>query len=278
MTDDATSIMIAKILTAPGPVLAASTNQHVWTMTAHARAKVGPIFLFDLQYVSGLPQFPQAWWLNPLATVGSVEAAARLTSHFMSGVGHSDLAGSAIAHATRTLRNNLLAASCGRKTLRDVVAWVTSRSEEPAAFLEEAGYSAQAWSLRSTLSLRTRSSDAVFSIVSTAIGCLKRESLLRWVTPPSTWIDPPRSLDAVVEVNLWSLVTGPTDAHPTVYLLYREGRDSGRPVASAIIGELVHLAVQAASARGGRLDPPVTIAFDTRGTPEVRESFGIRMN
>ncbi|TVT61971.1 hypothetical protein FNH05_01690 [Amycolatopsis rhizosphaerae] len=265
MSDEAASGMIRKILTAPGPVLAASTNPDVWAMTAPRRAEIGPIFLFDLQCVGGLPRLPQSWWLDPLATVGSVVAAARFTSHFTHGVNHPGLADPAVAQtAATTLRHNLLAAACGSRTLRDVLVWVASRSEEPVAFLEESGYTAQASGLRSTLDLAARSSETVFSIVSSMIGCLQNESLLRRVTPPSTWVDPPKSVDAVVELDLWSLITARTDAHPTVYLLYREGADSMRPVVSAIVGELVHVAVQAARVRGGRLDPPVTIALDAR--------------
>lgn len=264
MNCEPASDMVREILTAPGPVLVASTSPDVWAMTAHRRAEIGPIFLFDLQHVSGLPRWPQAWWLDPLATVRSVGAAARLTTHFLRGVQHPGLASPAVAQAAaRTLRNNLLAAACRRKTLRDVLVWVTTRSEEPAALLEESGYSAQAASLHSTLSLLTTSSEAVFSVVATAIACLQSESLLRWFTPPSTWIGHPTPEDPVAEINLWGLITGPAEAHPTVYLLYRDGEDSARPAVSAIAGELVHLAVQASCARGARLDPPVTIACGT---------------
>src|SRR5262249_39933174 len=52
------------------------------------------------------------------------------------------------------------------------------------------------------------------------------------------------------------------EQHPTVYLLSREGEGSGRPVVAAIVGELIEIAVQAATARGGRLDPPVTLQLD----------------
>ncbi|WP_018687059.1 type IV secretory system conjugative DNA transfer family protein, partial [Actinokineospora enzanensis] len=80
--------------------------------------------------------------------------------------------------------------------------------------------------------------------------------------PPQTWEKPPDDPDSLPELNLWSLITQVGDRHPTVYLLSREGEGSGRPVVAAIVGELIEVAVQAASARGGRLDPPITLQLD----------------
>jgi len=72
--------------------------------------------------------------------------------------------------------------------------------------------------------------------------------------------DPPRRDLPCLE--LWKLVTAVGARHPTVYLLSREGEASGRPVVAAIVGELIEVAVQAASARGGRLDPVITLSLD----------------
>ncbi len=255
--------VIPEIISAPGTVVATSNKPDVWVLSAGMRAKIGPVWLFDPQRIT---YQEQGFWWNMLATVRDVESASRVASYFMrevGGGGGTDRADPFFTPAAaKTLRQLLLAAASSKHTLRDVVLWVATRSEEPAVYLARAGYNAQAASLRSTLELPPETKGGIFEGVSTALACLDSEALLRWITPPETWEDPPQDPNSVRELNLWSLITKPGDRHPTVYLLSREGEGSGRPVVAAIVGELIDVCVQAASARGGRLDPPVTLPLD----------------
>jgi hypothetical protein len=257
--------VVPDIIAAPGPVVATSNKPDVWVLTSSVRAKKGPVWLFDPQRIT---YQPQGFWWNPLSAVRDVESAARMASYFMREVGGGSGGGTDRADpfftpaSSKTLRQLLLAAASSGRTLRDLVLWVATRSEAPAVYLERAGYAAQAVSLRSTLELPPETKGGIYEGVSTALACLDSESLLRWVTPPSTWEDPPRNQASVPELNLWSLITTVGDRHPTLYLLSREGEGSGRPVVAAIVGELIDVAVQAASARGGRLDPPITLQLD----------------
>ena len=255
--------VVPEILGAPGLVLATSNKPDVWVLTGGLRARVGDCWLFDPQRITYQPQ--RFWW-NPLRLVGDVEAAARLASYFMREVGggtggRTDRADPFFTPAAaKTLRQLLLAAACSDHNIRDVVRWVATRAEEPAVFLERGGFAAQAVSLHSTLELPPETKGGIFEGVSTALACLDSEALLRWVTPPDTWATPPAQ--PVPELDLWSLITPIGQRHPTLYLLSREGEGSGRPVVAAIVGELIDVAVQAASARGGRLDPPITLQLD----------------
>lgn len=256
--------VVPDILAAPGPVVATSNKPDVWVLTAMLRAKVGPVWLFDPQRIT---YQAQGFWWNPLKSVRDVESAARMASYFMrevgGGSGSADRADPFFTPAAaKTLRQLLLAAACSGHTLRDVVLWVATRAEEPAVYLERGGFATQSASLRSTLELPPETKGGIFEGVSTALACLDSESLLRWVTPPQTWENPPDDPDSVPELNLWALITQVGDPQPTVYLLSREGEGSGRPVVAAIVGELIDVAVQAASARGGRLDPPITLQLD----------------
>lgn len=257
--------VVPEILAAPGPVVATSNKPDVWLLTAGLRARVGPVWLFDPQRITYQPQ--DFWW-NPLTCIRDVESAARMASYFMREVGGGTAGGRDRADpfftpaAAKTLRQLLLAAACSGHTLRDVVLWVATRAEEPAVFLDRGGFTAQGASLRSTLELPPETKGGIFEGVSTALACLDSESLLRWVTPPATWQQPPDDPTAVPELDLWSLITRVGDRHPAVYLLSREGEGSGRPVVAAIVGELIEVAVQAATARGGRLDPPITLQLD----------------
>ncbi|CAL9677694.1 hypothetical protein SUDANB95_08021 (plasmid) [Actinosynnema sp. ALI-1.44] len=256
--------VVPEILAAPGPVLATSNKPDVWILTAGLRAKVGQVWLFDPQRIT---YQPQTFWWNPLRLVRDVESAARLTTYFMREVGGgSEIADGAdpffTRASTKTLRQLMLAAAVSGRTLRDVVLWVATRAEDPAVYLERAGFGAQAASLRSTLELPPETKGGIYEGVSTALTCLDSEALLRWVTPPATWDDPPENPDSFPELDLRSLITRVGDRHPTVYLLSREGEGTGRPVVAAIVGELIEICFRAAGANGGRLDPPVNLILD----------------
>lgn len=258
--------VVPEILAAPGTVVATSNKGDVWSLTAGLRAKVGPTYLFDPNRIT---YQPQRFWVNLLSYVHDVESAARLAAYFMREVGDDPGSGGRAdpfftPAAAKTLRQILLGAACATpaRTLRDVALWVATRSEEPAYYLEQSGYSTQAAALRATLELAPETRGGIYEGVATAIACLDSEPLLRWVTPPSTWEQPPNDPSQIAELDLWSLITRPGDAHPTVYLLTREGQGTGRPLVAAIVGELFYVASQAAAARGGRLDPPMTVQLD----------------
>lgn len=258
--------VVPEILAAPGTVVATSNKGDVWALTQGLRARVGPVYLFDPNKIT---YQPQRFWLNLLSYVHDVESAARLASYFMREVGDDPSSGGRAdpfftPAAAKTLRQILLGAACATppRTLRDVSLWVATRSEEPAFYLERAGYSTQAAALRATLELAPETRGGIYEGVATAIACLDSEPLLRWVTPPTTWEQPPDDPAAIAELDLWSLITRPGAQHPTVYLLTREGQGTGRPLVAAIVGELFYIASQAAAARGGRLDPPMTVQLD----------------
>lgn len=257
--------VVPEILTAPGAVIATSNKSDVWSLTAGLRAKVGPVYLFD---PSGITFQPQAWWIDLLASVTDYESSARLAAYFMSevggGVGRTERADPFFTPASAALLQQLvLAAACANLTFRDVVSWVATRSEEPAAHLEAAGYSEQAVALRSTTELPWETRGGIYQGVATALACLQSERVLRWITPPHTWKQPPADPASVPRLDLWTLIPAPAATrHPTLYLLCREGAGSARPIVAAIVGELFEVATRAASARGGRLDPPLTVPLD----------------
>ncbi|WP_158886251.1 type IV secretory system conjugative DNA transfer family protein [Amycolatopsis anabasis] len=257
--------VVPEIISAPGTVVATSNKGDVWALTAGLRAMVGPVFLFDCNQIT---YQPQTFWWNPLGGVIDVESASRMAAYFMREVGGGAGGGADRADpfftpaAEKTLRQILLAAAVSKRSLRDVVAWVATRSDEPAVQLDRHGFSRQGDSLRATLELPPETRGGVYEGVATAIACLDSENLLRWVTPPKTWEQPPQDPKSIKELNLWELITRPGDQHPTLYLLTREGQGSGRPIVAAIVGELFNVAFRAAAANGGRLDPAMTVQLD----------------
>ncbi|MFJ5984427.1 TraM recognition domain-containing protein [Lentzea sp. NPDC092896] len=257
--------VVPEILGAPGAVIATSNKSDVWALTAELRAKVGPVYLFDPARITFQPQ---QWWLDLLASVTDYESSARMAAYFMSevggGSGRTERADPFFTPASATLLEQLLLASASAGlTLRDVVSWVATRSDEPAMHLERAGYLEQAVALRATTELPWETRGGIYQGVATALSCLQSETVLRWVTPPNTWKKPPAEPTSIPQLDLWNLITDPGAAqHPTLYLLCREGAGSARPIVAAIVGELIDIAIRAASARGGRLDPPLTVPLD----------------
>ncbi|SFQ30964.1 type IV secretory system conjugative DNA transfer family protein [Amycolatopsis rubida] len=257
--------VVPEILSAPGTVVATSNKGDVWALTAGLRALAGEIYLFDCNHIT---YQPQTFWWSPLAGVSDVESASRMAAYFMREVGGGAGGGTDRADpfftpaAEKTLRQILLAAAVSGHSLRDVVHWVSTRSDEPAVQLDRHGFGGQGDSLRATLELPPETRGGVYEGVATAISCLDSEALLRWVTPPLSWQEIPKDPGLIRELNLWDLITRPGDAHPTLYLLTREGQGSGRPIVAAMVGELCNVAFRAAAANGGRLDPPMTLQLD----------------
>src|SRR5437660_718034 len=76
-----TTLSIPYVLSAPGAVVATSNKADLWAATAQIRAASGSmVWLFDPQLITGSRQ---RWWWNPLAGLGTVEAAHRLAAHFV---------------------------------------------------------------------------------------------------------------------------------------------------------------------------------------------------
>lgn len=64
-------------------------------------------------------------------------------------------------------------------------------------------------------------------------------------------------------LDLWRLIAPPGPEGPiTLYLLSKESDPTARPVLTLLTEQLLEAAQQGASARGGRLDPPLTLTLD----------------
>ncbi|WP_223198866.1 type IV secretory system conjugative DNA transfer family protein [Solihabitans fulvus] len=256
--------VVPEVLSACGVVVATSNKPDVWQLTRSLREEVGETFTFDPQRVV---HAEQTFWVNLLRYVRDVDSAARLAKPFMQEVGggsgqatlRSDPFFTTAAEDTLTLL--LLAAGVGLKNLRDVLIWVANRSHAPAGILDQQGFPALGAMLRGTLDLPPETRGGVFANVLAALGSLRSESNLRWVTPPNTWQLPPRS-GQVVELDMWELIASGHSRPATLYLLSREGEGTARPIITAFVKELLTLMTEAARARGGRLDPPATVVLD----------------
>lgn len=260
--------VVPAILSAPGPVIATSNKVDAYTLTIGPRAELGRCFVADPQGIAGVEQ---SWWWNPLADIKDLADAGHLVAHFSRtvGAGNSNDANPFFTRgAERLLAQLVLAASCSpERSLRDVRKWLATQASEPVGLLEDGGFTEVAEGLQGLREAPAETRGGLFETALTALGALESESVARLVTPPSTWRYPPRV--PVEEFDPWRFLVGDrTDStgnpvpRDTLYLLTREGAGSGAPIVAALVDHLLRTAGQAATAQGGRLDPPLRPVLD----------------
>ena len=282
------ALVVPAVLSAVGPVVTTSNKVDVYTLTVGLRAQVGRVFVLDPQRICGAEQ---TWWWNPLAGITDMADAQYLVTHFSQtvGAGHERADPYFTKGAERLIGQLFVAAAHSGATLRDVLDWLATRSEAPVGLLRRAGLPAVARGLQGTLEAPPDQRGGLYETALTALGCLESEAVLRYVTPPHTWLTPPRatSMEPIAEFDPWRFLVGyqTLDGVPqpydTLYLLTREGAGTGAPVVAALVDHLLRTAAQAATARGGRVDPPVRAVLDEaanicpiRNLPDLYSYFG----
>lgn len=281
------AVVVPAVLSAPGPVITTSNKVDVYTLTVGLRAQVGRVFALDPQGIAGAEQ---TWWWNPLKGMRDTSDAQHLVTQFSQTVG----AGSEradpyfTAGAERLLGQLILAAAWSGPaySLRNVRRWIATRSEEPVALLQRADMLDVAEALQGTIEAPPDQRGGLYETAATALRCLESEAVARYVTPPETWLEPPRV--PIEEFDPWRFVVGyDNDEHgrasprDTLYLLTREGAGTGAPIVAALVDHLLRTTAAAASARGGRVDPPVRAVLDEaanicpiRNLPDLYSYFG----
>jgi type IV secretion system protein VirD4 len=269
------ALVVPAVLSAPGPVITTSNKVDVYSLTVGMRSQMGRVFVLDPQGIAGAEQNPgiQRWWWNALAGIRDMADAQYLVGHFSRtvGSGHERADPYFTRGAERLLGQLMVAAAVSgpRYSLRNVRRWLATQSEEPVGLLHGSGMPDMAEGLQGTIEAPNDQRGGLYETALTAISCLESEAVARYVTPPSTWNEPPESPELVEELDPWRFVVGyrkdprgipiPTD---TLYLLTREGAGTGAPVVAALVDNLLRITAQAATARGGRVDPPVRAVLD----------------
>jgi hypothetical protein len=204
------TLLASAVLNAPGAVITTSTKADTYHLTQAARAKRGDVFLFDPhglvagraagESADGAPR--QSWWCDLLGAITGLDDALRLVGHFFGpGIG---VHGYFSFGAQRLAGELALAAAYGGGSLREVRAWLTTRSDEPVELLRQVGVHAVADRLSDTLNAPVDQRDALYETAGSAMRGLESEAITRFVSPPHTWAQPPR--DPVVELDLQQLV------------------------------------------------------------------------
>ncbi len=242
-------VAVPQVLDAPGAVVATSNKADLWALTSEARSKdTGErVWVFDPQRIA---QVGQSWWWNPLRGVTTVEAAQRLTSHFIAevqGDRHHEFWSSA---AEDVLASLFLAAGSSGRTLADVYDWLNRPTNPvPVDLLREHGHAASAGGLAGRQAGAVETREGVFETARVAAKCLRDPAIMAWVTPP------PFDLD---EFD----TAGFAATRQTLYLLTKEAAGGAAPLVAAFADRVMQDATALAERRGGRLDPPLVVMLD----------------
>jgi type IV secretory pathway TraG/TraD family ATPase VirD4 len=283
-----TAFAIPVILDAPGPVLATSNKADLFTDSAGSRRAQGRVWVFDPQRVALTEQ--QMTW-NPLDVVHTVDDARRLSSHFMQEIAPGGRDGDFWSSAALGLLSSLiLAAAAGGRDLRSVWEWLNDSADpEPARLLADAGLRAPASGLRGRQGGATETREGIYETARTAAQCLESDTIMRWVTgstdlhepqpPPPTNIHATSDRFDPARFDPARFVTS-TD---TLYLMSKEDAGSAQPLVAALTDQVLHAAIAASEAAGGRLDPPLTCVLDeaanvckVRELPKLYSHLGSR--
>ncbi|MGC1512089.1 MAG: TraM recognition domain-containing protein, partial [Acidimicrobiales bacterium] len=238
-----------QVLAAPGAVLATSNKADLWALTASARRRSTDArdWVFDPQRIAGTTQ---TWWWNPLAGVTTVEAAQRLTAHFIAEVRGDRQREFWSSAAEDVLASLFLAAGSTGRTMVDVYDWLNrTTSPIPVDLLRLGGHVASANGLQARQSGAVETREGVFETARVAAKCLRDPNIMAWVTPPPVELE---EFDAA----------GFAATRETLYLLTKDGAGGAAPLVAAFADRVMQDATRLAERRGGRLDPPMVAVLD----------------
>ena len=244
--------VIPWILDAPGAVVTTSTRPDNLAVTMNARAKGGPVAIFDPQHLAGLPDSLR--W-SPVRGCERPQTAMVRARGLAAGSGWTGLSDSAFwAGQTETaLRCLLHAAALDGRGAADLYRWAssTNAAEQAVRVLKNAVDAAPGWAetLGALVYIDPRSSDSIWLGVRQSLAGLADPDVVASLTPRARdTFDPEAFL---------------RDAG-TLYVL---GSSVGTASCASLIASLVEditetARMMAAQAPHGRLDPPLLLALD----------------
>ena len=236
-----------QLLSAPGAVVATSNKVDLWALTHTARAQRGTCWVFDPQRIALVPQ---TWWWNPLRGVTTVEAAQRLTAHFIAEIRGDREREFWSSAAEDVLASLFLAAGSSGRTLADVYDWLNRPANPtPVDLLRQHGHVASANGLAGRQAGAPETREGVYETARTAAKCLRDPNIMAWVTPPPTQL---------TEFDPGSFA----QTHDTLYLLTKDSAGGAAPLVAAFADRVMVEATGVAERRGGRLDPPLLVVLD----------------
>ncbi|MBF6339758.1 TraM recognition domain-containing protein [Nocardia abscessus] len=276
---------IPAVLSAWGPCLATSNKPDLYRHTVYGREQRGRIWLCDLQAVTGRVEC--GFWVNLLTQVTTLPAARKLAGFFVSAAsGSASQSANAKVDsyfdggAQELLSLYLYAAACAGGDLLHVAEWLgKDQDQTPALILRHYGHHRSADRILESQGLYARQRDGLYDMARRFLNVLSDEGYARMITPPQRVLLAVRE-ETDAKTRKTGVVIGKTKqdrthdlpqfepadfvtSSDTLYALSMAGPDGATPLTSALVGQILEAALDAARARpDGRLAVPMLAVLD----------------
>jgi type IV secretion system protein VirD4 len=245
-------LVIPMILDAPGPVITTSTRPDNLAVTLSARARRGPVAVFDPQGLA--PGVPKATRWSPIRGCEVPQVAMARAAALARDVARGTENGAFWAQRTQAaLRCLLHAAALSGKGPLELYRWSLSpaSAKEAVEILRAEPRAALAWSraLDAIVSDDPRTRDPVWAMVANACSALSDPAVLQAVSPEG---------DEAFSPEAFLRSSG------AVYLLgTATGASASAGLVAAFIEDVIEVArLRAAASPFARLDPPLSLILD----------------
>lgn len=239
-----TRVVIPALRNHNGPAVALSVKSDLVRATHAARARYGPVFVYDPFGVTGRERV--SW--TPLRACATWGEAQRMADALTSAVGDTGLSESRFwdSMASKMLEPLLHAAALADLTMRDVVRWVDSREvDDVVNILEAAGASDALQSFHASQKRDPRTLSSVYASTEMLLRAYASPEMADH--PPSTSFDP-----ATLLAERGTLfICAPQDEQARL-----------RPVFAALVKDVYRTASLHAERTGKPLDPSLLLVLD----------------
>ncbi|MFE4177299.1 type IV secretory system conjugative DNA transfer family protein [Streptomyces sp. NPDC056909] len=245
---------VQAVLDADGPALVVTSDPTVWAETKDARAKLGPVLLYDPGHLCDTPA--RLHWSPTTGCEDAATAAARATA-LLAPVRPHALLDAAMAETAETLlRCWLHAAAVDGRPFKQVHRWAQGGSAHEAVRIlrtHPKATSGLAGLLESALTAHPERREVAQQLTARTLAALSSVHIRDACTPNRT---DTLTLDSFVSEGGTLYVVGEPIEDP-------RSRPGAMPLLTALTSSVVeHGRRMAARSSDGRLDPPMTLVLD----------------
>ncbi|MHC3469003.1 type IV secretory system conjugative DNA transfer family protein [Streptomyces sp. 7R007] len=239
---------------AEGPALVITSNPAVWSDTKDARAKLGPILLYDPTHLCDTPA--RLHW-SPTAGCEDRQTATARAAAILAPVRPTAKLDQALSATAETLlRSYLHAAAVDGRTIRHVHRWSQGTQVQDAVRILRTNPKASpgsAGELEAELTAHPERRDMAQELTSRALSSLFTVNIREACTPNRT---DALALDSFVDEGGTLYVVGESIEDPRT-------NPGAMPLLTALVSSVVERGRRMAErSSSGRLDPPLTLVLD----------------
>ena len=239
---------------AEGPALVVTSNPSLWQETKDARAKLGPVHLYDPTHACDTPA--RVHW-SPTTGCENKQTAASTAAALLTPVRPTSRLDQAVSDTAETLlRSYLHAAAIDGRTIRHVHRWAQGAQIQDAVRILRTNPKAAHGSggeLEAALTGHPERRDIAQELTSRALSALFTVNIREACTPNRT---DALALDSFVDEGGTLYVVGESIEDPRT-------NPGAMPLLTALVSHVVERGRRMAErSSSGRLDPPLTLVLD----------------